>query len=751
MSALLQRETFTTSRLMDFFSQKELTAQIGHGRDEWPLVVIKELIDNSLDACEDQDIVPVIEVIVSESDIMVADNGPGISPETVARLLNYSVRVSSREAYVSPTRGAQGNALKTLVAMPFVLDGERGSVTISARGTEHRMTCRVDRLRQEPVIEHQQIPAIVKTGTTVMVHWPDSASSILQSAGPGILQMVHAFAWTNPHATFRLDLFGESHQWPALDPAWRKWRANEPTSPHWYTVESLERLVAAYLANDAARGRTRPVRELVADFRGLSGSPKQKAVLEASGLARQPLTALVRDGALDRQAVTRLLAAMQAHSAPVKPEALGIIGKAHLSARMQAIGAKMESFRYASQKGVQNGSPWVVESAFAWCPELPHRMLVSGVNFSPGILNPFRELGGYGLDGLLEHLRAGADEPVIHVLYYTCARVAYSDRGKSAVMMDASRGKALSDVVTQVSREWTKQRKAEDREASRKLKRHEALTRTRRMSIKEAAYLAIETAYLKASANGTLPAHARQVMYAARGQIQEMTGKQLDDAYFTQTLLPDFIMAYPQMTSDWDVVFDARGHLTEPHTGRVVPLGTIDVRHYLAAASTGPDLDGAFIPKLNTRYPACGPANRYGAILFIEKEGFLPLFERVRLAERYDISIKSTKGMSVVAARLLVDRLCHEAGVPLLVLRDFDKAGFSIAGTLKRDTRRYTFGNSTQVIDLGLRLSDVRQWDLESEQVFYSSNPARNLIENGATDEEIRRFPIPIISQNLLL
>ena len=33
-------------------------------------------------------------------------------------------------------------------------------------------------------------------------------------------------------------------------------------------------------------------------------------------------------------------------------------------------------------------------------------------------------------------------------------------------------------------------------------------------------------------------------------------------------------------------------------------------------------------------------------MLFIEKEGFLPLFEAVHLAERYDLAIMSTKGMS---------------------------------------------------------------------------------------------------------
>jgi len=47
MSAVLDRIIFTTSRLLDFFSEKELTAQIGHSRDHWPVVVLKELVDNN--------------------------------------------------------------------------------------------------------------------------------------------------------------------------------------------------------------------------------------------------------------------------------------------------------------------------------------------------------------------------------------------------------------------------------------------------------------------------------------------------------------------------------------------------------------------------------------------------------------------------------------------------------------------------------------------------------------------------------
>jgi hypothetical protein len=49
----LARTAFRTSRLLDFASQKELTAQIGHPPSDWPLVIVKELVDNALDACEE--------------------------------------------------------------------------------------------------------------------------------------------------------------------------------------------------------------------------------------------------------------------------------------------------------------------------------------------------------------------------------------------------------------------------------------------------------------------------------------------------------------------------------------------------------------------------------------------------------------------------------------------------------------------------------------------------------------------------
>jgi hypothetical protein len=238
--------------------------------------------------------------------------------------------------------------------------------------------------------------------------------------------------------------------------------------------------------------------------------------------------------------------------------------------------------------------------------------------------------------------------------------------------------------------------------------------RGRGLSIKDSAYEVMEEAYLKASAGGTLPANARQIMYAARPHILSRTGVgRLNDAYFTQTLLPAFMEENPDLTSDWDVVYDARGHLVEPHTNHSLPLGTIHVREYLQRRPRHEA--SALISTAAGLHPTVGPGDRYGAVLFIEKEGFEPLLRAARIAERFDIAIMSTKGMSVVAARALVDRLAA-AGIRILVAHDLDAAGIRIFGTLGSDSGRYQFTHKPDISRLGLTLAQAADMSLQSER-----------------------------------
>jgi hypothetical protein len=290
-------------------------------------------------------------------------------------------------------------------------------------------------------------------------------------------------------------------------------------------------------------------------------------------------------------------------------------------------------------------------------------------------------------------------------------------------------------AIRQGTKKWTKTVKQEERSPASRSYRYARMTRERGISIKEAAAQVMEAAYLKASGNGTLPANARQIMYAARDHIQTATGKPLNDDYFTQTILPDYLN---ETGVDWDVVYDARGHFNEPHAGESFGIGTLEVRRYLAELHDPELVDAAFA---QAKVKTSGPSGNFGAVLFIEKEGFDPLLKAARIAERFDLAIMSTKGMSVTAARTLADEMCHDHDIPLLTLRDFDKSGFSIAGTLQRDTRRYEFQHVIEVINLGLSLADVEAMGLESEHQYHPKTSKAaliaNLRENGATEAEI--------------
>lgn len=273
------------------------------------------------------------------------------------------------------------------------------------------------------------------------------------------------------------------------------------------------------------------------------------------------------------------------------------------------------------------------------------------------------------------------------------------------------------DLVTFVTKEWTKQRKAEERNSRARNRRDSMYSRPLRHT--EVAAEILPPAYSKVSDNGHYSASQRQVFYACRDLFLQRTGRELEWPYFSQDLLRKFLNR-PE-TETWKVSRDARGKLTEPHTRRRIPVGTLEIDSYLEESRSNPARNPSF--EFAQSYPTCGPRNRYQAVLYIEKEGFNPLFEQVQLAERYDIAIISCKGQSVIAARKLADEFCHESGIPLLVLHDFDKYGFSICQNLSgvscaaEEAGRvaYRFKNKVNVIDLGLRLTDIQEWSLKPE------------------------------------
>jgi hypothetical protein len=395
---------------------------------------------------------------------------------------------------------------------------------------------------------------------------------------------VEDYAAFNPHlsVTYREPEYETAI--PRTTPDWQKWMPHWPTSAHWYTVERLRALIAAYLTEEKRGGRARTAREFVAEFDGLSGSMKPRRVLEAVGLSRVYLHDLIEHDDVAPEPVTRLLEAMRRESRPVKPATLGVLGEAHVRAQLiHQHDVEPESIKYRKVQGIADELPFVLELACGWYTEefieYPRRTIV-GVNWTPALKSPFPELSE-----LLGEARVDSFDHVVVFVHLVMPRPDFTDHGKSVLSLPTSIRAALATGIEAVTKHWKKLKRDADREdrvRAREVQHWLKMQRRQSLSVTAAAYQVMQAAYLKASAQGRLPANARQIMYAARPLVQELTGGKSwkKSSTFTQQLLPHFMRDQPELTATWDVVFDDRGHLVEPHTEHRIGLGTLALRHY---------------------------------------------------------------------------------------------------------------------------------------------------------------------------
>jgi hypothetical protein len=635
-----------------FIDPATLPQKAGCQPDDLPALVLKELVDNALDAGAR------VTLDHDGAQWIVSDDGPGIGPQQVPELFAVNRPLRSSKLKRLPTRGMLGNGLRVVMAWARELTVETRGVRLTLAlddATGHTTVKRCERIAETP-------------GLTVIVPSDDADADYL--------------------ARLTLQLAGRGTVYDG------------PSLPHWYGRQDMARLLQAAPAYTTA----------AAVIRDLGLIPP---VSLGARLAHQ----------IDSDGNAAALREMQGQIKPIKPEAIGKVGNyaAHHG--------------YAFHAGIAiepagGHVPYVIEAAVQ-C-ELSERRGVGHARYHltlnrsatvarlHGTSYPdYLSIEGCGL-GIA--VRAPTGDYSVWLSLITPHLQLTSD-GKSPSL--AAYKDAIVDVLYKAARQA-----------------HARAARpARSMSIKDAAWDVMEAAYLAASANNTLPANARQIMYAARGDILRLTGKEtLNDHYFTQTLLPDYIEAHPEETADWDVVFDDRGAFVEPHTGRVVPLGTIAVREYLGERQR-PEKAATINP--GSLAATVGPQHRYRDVLFIEKEGFTPLLDRAQLAELFDLGIMSTKGLSVTAARMLIDGLTRAGVERVFVLHDFDVSGFSIFGTLGTSSRRYRFENTVQIVDLGLRLTDIEAMGLEWEPYSPGGDwdkRADTLARHGATEAEIDRL-----------
>lgn len=268
--------------------------------------------------------------------------------------------------------------------------------------------------------------------------------------------------------------------------------------------------------------------------------------------------------------------------------------------------------------------------------------------------------------------------------------------------------------------------------------------KSQRWTIKSVVYSIIEDVYNTIAAHG-IGAPARMIYYRCRPFILSRTGrKQVSQATFN-ACLDSYLDDFPDLTKDWIILRDDRGHFHEP-AGVSIGIGTLSVSQYITRLGEGPasfDVEPSFSidTDAGTMTASRNPAHRFSALIFVEKEGYTELIQKAGIANEFDVAFASTKGMPTEAVRRLVDALAFY-GVKTFCLHDFDPAGLTIANTLSTSNDRYTFTNDLDFVDMGVRLIHAEALGLDSEPytIGKKQDPhklAKRLAGYGATPAEI--------------
>ena len=696
----LNRILAVTPRAAEYFSVKELQAQTGQAESSFSSVVLKELVDNGIDAAEAANKLPVIEIRVDHQGdnhvITVHDNGPGLLSKTLESILDFNVRASTNSAYRAPTRGLQGNAIKTILGIPFAM-GTDEPVVLESNGRRHSIRTWIDPSGHVR-IDHQIESSDVTTGTRFTVTLPAAG----QTFNPNY--WAAAFSTLNPHVTVKNDVF-ENGTYRAKRSAnflgtadfsngWRKYVPGDLTAPAWYAPEDMQKLVYAHINAD----RDLTLREFVRQFRGLTSTGKQKSIAEQfpdisslSGFEKTP------------DEVTRLLTVMQFVATPPKPSVLGCVGADHFRASFERHGLKEDRFWYKKVDGLVDGIPFVVEAALAVAYD---GKLYHGINFSPCFSDPIadtripgKKVSATGLRSYLYNAHCDpfpnvnqSDELII-VFHIVCPSLQFLDRGKTRLAnLPAPMVEAISKVLWSVCKTLYAEEERRRKDAAKQERQDDArrnASRSDEVTLKDAVFGVLAQGVKRATGGGAYPTNARNLYYAVRALIQNYTRKELEYTYFSQVLLVEYQRHYGPIVG---LYYDPRGVLYEPHTGKAIPIGTREIESYQF------------------------PAWTYDKILYIEKKGPWPVIQAAKIAERYDLAVIAAEGYATEAARTLFQRADSSENFRLFVLHDADVDGYNIARTLREETARMR-GYNVDVIDLGLHLEDAVTMGLQHENV----------------------------------
>ncbi|WP_370573420.1 DNA topoisomerase VI subunit B [Methanomethylovorans sp.] len=172
------------------------------------ITTIKEAVDNSLDACEEAEILPDILVQVERSDkdsvvIIVEDNGPGIVKEQIPKVF-AKLLYGSRFHALKQSRGQQGIGISASVLYSQLTSGHPARIIskIGPGKPAHYYELMINTSTNEPeILKEEVLDWDRHHGTRIEL---EMEASYVKGRRQSVNEYLRATAIVNPHARIKL-------------------------------------------------------------------------------------------------------------------------------------------------------------------------------------------------------------------------------------------------------------------------------------------------------------------------------------------------------------------------------------------------------------------------------------------------------------------------------------------------------------------------------------------------------------------
>lgn len=672
MVGVIEKEITKTSMLVNYFTEDGLIKNTGISKEYWDFVIFKELVDNALDAIE-----PVanknvyINVNTKDKRLQIFDNGKGISIETINDIYDFSYFVSKNRDHITPSRGKQGNGLKTIISICYLM-GYR-LLWHSSEGT---------------VIENIIDDTEIQDGR-VLFQTIQHGDSMWKG-----IEIVGYKNMNNPVREKNIQKF---------------FMCNQDVS-FYYTCDNIPNVLNAKLDAVNRSGNTSISFYDIKAFKDYilktqDGNITYKKFLKMFGSRVSDASSIkgkIKDIDFSSNEFIEDFIKLKSLQNSKKYTIL----KSHMIGLKYSLNTEILMQRDKNANEIKTYVPCIIEfdvekvdlkndkRYYAECTCFINNTVSYDDSWSIVFDEGFYDLGmrtchsSKNLAGLLENYN-----DYRFVFHFISPYFIFKDAGKTEIDITS----IITDLVKELRKALAKEKKRYDSSIEKPIQNTDLLR----------PYM--DDAFSLASTNGKYAITARQMWY----KIREISGAP-DEAYtaFTQTVLTEWINNHPEYEDK--INFANRGvfYIGDKQDG----LGTANVRNFInnidKASNTfncyGGVSDIVYIDdNFNVEY-------KYDKVLYIEKTGFDDIFKAEKIGEKYHMIIVSGQGFATRAAKTILYALQNK-GLKLYCMHDLDISGVNIFKSFQ--TTNDKFEHPIDIEDLGITIEDVYRYNIQPEQV----------------------------------